>query len=778
MPAGRSALPTGVRRGLSSSCVLASERRAGRLLPARSYHFQTVSTDRVSVHFHQGFEAMARQAASMATEILSWHEARYGQKVGRVQIVIVDADDQSNGFASPLPFPLVTIRAVAPDGTDDFGNHEGWLRLVLTHELAHTVHLEESRGLWGFGRKLFGRAPFLFPNTLAMSWMIEGLATYEETELTAFGRGRNPDSRMVIRMAALEGRFPKEDQAIYALDAWPGGQVPYLFGEAFLRRLTEQSGEDAIPKMGRQHAGQFPPFLDGRTVSKVTGTGLHAHWTAWATQATEAAERDADEREARGLTPSRPVTARGIRQVSPRFSPDGAWVAYTSRTLTRFPQIRLARPDGSEDHRLALRNGGSGLAWTPDGKSLVYAELQVHATFSVFGDLSLVDVASGDVRRLTRGVRAYDPDVSPDGRRIVFARKMGDRSELFTVGLDGRGLEPLTTSVAGVEWSGPRWSPAGDAIVAARLLPGGWLDLVRVDPATGAVEQLTHDRAKDVEPTWTPDGEAVVFRSDRDGVSNLHALRLADRSVLRVGNVLGGAFQPSVSPDGLSVACSTYSSRGYDVVVAPLDLGAAPAAPAFVDTLPAPRPDPLPASGAVEALPRLVDAPAALLDAVGADRGRREPLRPRHRRLGRALPPRVGRARHVRDGVRARQRERLLPVRPLPADLPRERSGHDRRLHRRPAADPAGRACRPRCRCAAPCAPSRRSRPPGGASARRCWAATARRTASTSAASRRPGRSPRRSRTPTRSRRSTAGGCASPGCTRRRRSAATSRSTS
>ena len=485
---------------------------------------------------------------------------------------------------------------MAPDGTDDFGNHEGWLRLVLTHELAHTVHLEESRGLWGFGRKVFGRAPFLFPNTLAMSWMIEGLATYEETELTAFGRGRNPDSQMVIRTAALEGRFPKEDQAIYALDAWPGGQVPYLFGEAFLRRLTEQSGEDTIPKMGRQHAGQFPPFLDGRTARKVTGTGLHAHWTAWATQATEAAERYADEREERGLTPSRPVTTRGIRQVSPRFSPDGAWVAYTSLTLTRFPQIRLARPDGSEDRRLALRNGGSGLAWTPDGKSLVYAELQVHETFSVFGDISLVDVASGDVRRLTRGVRAYDPDVHPDGQRIVFARKMGDRSELFTVGIDGRGLEPLTTSVAGVEWSGPRWSPAGDVIVAARLLPGGWLDLVRVDPATGAVEQLTHDRAKDVEPTWMPDGEAVVFRSDRDGVSNLHALRLADRSVLRVGNVLGGAFQPSVSPDGLSVACSTYSSRGYDVVVAPLDLGAALPAPAFVDTLPAPRPDPLPAA--------------------------------------------------------------------------------------------------------------------------------------------------------------------------------------
>ena len=556
------------------------------------YHFQTVSTDRVSVHFHQGLEAMARQAASMATEILSRCEARYGQKIGRVHVVIVDADDESNGFASPLPFPLVTIRAVAPDGTDDFGNHEGWLRLALTHELAHTLHIEEARGIWGFGRKLFGRAFFLFPNSVAMSWMTEGLATYEETELTAFGRGRNPDSRMVLRMAALEGRFPKEDQAIYALDAWPGGEVPYLFGEAFLRRLSEQAGEDTLPKMARQHAGQFPPFLDGRTARKVTGTGLHAHWKAWTTQATEAFERDAEERRAQGLTPSRPVTGRGIRQVSPRFSPDGAWVAYTSRTLTRFPEIRFAHPDGTEDRRLVLRNGGSGLAWTPDGKALVYAELQVHRTFLVFGDLSLVDVATGGRRRLTRGVRAWDPDVSPDGRTIVFARKRGDRSELFTVGLDGKRLRPVTDSAEGVEWSGPRWSPRGDALVAARLLPGGWLDLVRVDPATGAVEQLTHDRAKDVEPTWTPDGEAVVFRSDRDGVSNLYALRLADRSLARVTNVLGGAFQPSVSPDGSSVAYAAYSSRGYDIHVAPLELAAA--ASPFTDTLPAPRPDPTP----------------------------------------------------------------------------------------------------------------------------------------------------------------------------------------
>jgi Tol biopolymer transport system component len=490
----------------------------------------------------------------------------------------------------------VNVRAAAPDGTDGFGNHEGWLRLVLAHELAHSVHLEQARGLWRAGRGIFGRAPFLFPNTFAMSWMIEGLATYEETELTAFGRGRNPDSRMVLRMAALDGRFPKVDQAIYAVDAWPGGQTAYLFGEALVRRVTEQAGADALPRLARQHAGQFPPWLDGRTLGKVTGAGLHAQWEGLANAVASDLAREAEARAGLpGLRESRALTTRGIRQSTPRFSPDGFTVAYTSQTLTRFPEIRLVGRDGAGDRRLCMRNGGSGLGWTPDGRALVYAELQVHGTYRVFGDLSLVDVASGDVRRLTRGARAYDPDVSPDGRSIVFARKQGDRSELAIVGIDGSGLRTLTASAPGVEWSGPRFDPAGARVAATRLLPGGWLDLVLVDLASGAVSQLTHDRAKDVEPTWTPDGASIVFRSDRDGVSNLYALRLADARVLRVSNVIGGAFQPAVSPDGSSVAWSDYSSLGWDVRIAPLDLASAADAPAFVDTLPAPRPDPLPA---------------------------------------------------------------------------------------------------------------------------------------------------------------------------------------
>ena len=153
-----------MRRLAGLVIVLASAATAFPASFPPELHFRSLSTDRVVVHYHQGLEAEARQAAALATEILASHEARYHGRVGRVHIVLADTTDEPNGFATPFPYSLVRINAVAPAGTDEFGNHDGWLRLALTHELAHIVHLEEARGIVGGARKVLGRAPYLFPN--------------------------------------------------------------------------------------------------------------------------------------------------------------------------------------------------------------------------------------------------------------------------------------------------------------------------------------------------------------------------------------------------------------------------------------------------------------------------------------------------------------------------------------------------------------------------------------------------------------------------------------
>ena len=183
-------------------------------------------------------------------------------------------------------------------------------------------------------------------------------------------------------------------------------------------------------------------------------------------------------------------------------------------------------------------------------------------------------------------MRARDPDVHPTGDQIVFVRRLVDRSELFVVDLDGGNPTRLTHSDPETQWSGPRWSPAGDRIVTSRWGESGYLDIVLVDPVTGAVEELTRDRAKDVEPDWMPGGTQIVFRSDRDGISNLYTLRLSDRRLLRLSRVLGGAFSPDVAPDGRQVAFSLYDADGYDVHVMDLKSEALVPAGPFADHYP------------------------------------------------------------------------------------------------------------------------------------------------------------------------------------------------
>ena len=125
-------------------------------------------------------------------------------------------------------------------------------------------------------RSIFGR--LYFPNAIQPEWLIEGLATFEETELTAGGRGRSPGSAMILRMAALEGPFPTLDQMAVLPDAWPAGQVPYLFGESFLRHLAERFGRDKVADLSRAYGGSPLPFLVESTGRAVLGEEYRDLW--------------------------------------------------------------------------------------------------------------------------------------------------------------------------------------------------------------------------------------------------------------------------------------------------------------------------------------------------------------------------------------------------------------------------------------------------------------------------------------------------------------------
>jgi acylaminoacyl-peptidase len=109
---------------------------------------------------------------------------------------------------------------------------------------------------------------------------------------------------------------------------------------------------------------------------------------------------------------------------------------------------------------------------------------------------------------------ASDPQISPDGARIVYVRNFADvmkdrrRSNLWIISADGGDHRPLTTGKNNDH--SPRWSTDGKRLVYVSNAGGSpqlwcrWMD-------DGQTAKLTDLAAAPSNPRWSPDGKSIAF---------------------------------------------------------------------------------------------------------------------------------------------------------------------------------------------------------------------------------------------------------------------------
>jgi len=187
------------------------------------------------------------------------------------------------------------------------------------------------------------------------------------------------------------------------------------------------------------------------------------------------------------------------------------------------------------------------------------------------------------VRVLTVGRSDADPQVSPNGRTIVFTREIPSElpfphpekvNVLFAIGVDGEGLRQLTgVSPDGGSDFKPSFYPSGEAIVFAR---GGGatgendLYSIRLD-GTG-LRQLTEGPALEEAPTVSPKGRQIAFACGPAGgnerIEDVCSIRPdgSHRRVLSRGLKQGAEpFDPDFSPSGRTIAFTLGPGTASDV---------------------------------------------------------------------------------------------------------------------------------------------------------------------------------------------------------------------
>lgn len=545
-------------------------------------HFRVLPTPRADIYFHQGEDALARRLARVIDEVAPEVDRRLGgAPSGRLHVILVDQTDVSNGWATVVPYNLIEIAAVPPSGSSVIGNTDDWLRLVFAHEYAHVVHLEKSRGWIGGARRVFGRLPMLYPNLFLPGWQIEGLATFEESAITRQGRVPSGDFRMLLDQAAAAGRFATLDRASSAVVDWPGGASAYLYGAYFHQYLAERFGAESLTLLASETAGRLPFFGSG-AFKKIYGRSLGELWREFEREATRRVEsRGQGEERAR-------LTHHGFTVTAPAFSPDGR-LFYSIANPHGFPALMERLPDGTS-RTVATRFHGNRLSAA--GGLLIFDQLELDGHVALFSDLYARPLDGGDTRRLTRGARAADPDVSPDGRTIVCTIQEAGRRVLATLALpsdDATGEPRTLVSENATEFTSPRWSPDGRTLAAERRRLGGPSEIVLVDVASGSVRPLTSSLdGRNISPMWMPDGTAVMFASDRGGGPfTLHRVDVESGIVSRIDRAGAGAQSPALSPNGSQLVFVGYSADGYDLYS--LSMAASEGSPTSKSPLPSPN---------------------------------------------------------------------------------------------------------------------------------------------------------------------------------------------
>ena len=242
----------------------------------------------------------------------------------------------------------------------------------------------------------------------------------------------------------------------------------------------------------------------------------------------------------------------------PTISPDGRSLAFVRYFSHAQGEVFISNSDGSGVRQVtSLRHVISGITWTSDGKSLVFASnhtgeyrlWEIAATGGNMRTLPTVGASPSDpvvvpgsqtllytasaqnwniwqmplvhdkavmpVRLISSSGRNHSPRYSPDGSRIAF---VSDRSGHWEIWLcNQNGGDPIQLTHIGGSWvGGLSWSPDGRQI-AFDARPKGHSAIFLISSNGGLPRQLEENPFEDRMPFWSHDGQWIYFNSSRSG---------------------------------------------------------------------------------------------------------------------------------------------------------------------------------------------------------------------------------------------------------------------
>lgn len=539
----------------------------------KDLHFQVLKTEHFDIYFYPE----AREGTDIAARFAErWHarlQKLFDYTLRGRQPLILYASPPDFQQTNVIPGELgegtggvtesVRRRIVLPlAGPLSDSDH------VIGHELVHAFQYDMTTNPNAGQRQ---------PGAGALPlWFIEGMAEYISVGPV------DSNTAMWLRDAAREEKLP----TIEDLDN--PKYFPYRWGQAFWAFVGARYGDDVIGQMldiGGA-AGDYNVAI--QNVLGITTKELSAEWHNEIRRAYESVLRVTTAPDTAGRRVVSAADVGGDLNVGPALSPDGRKIAFLSErglfSIDLFvADVATGRVErkltstATDPHTSSLQFIYSAGTWDNTSQRIAVGTMA-----GAQPELVIFNAVTGRRERELpiEGVdEILNPTWAPDGASIAFTGLTRGLIDLYVYDLSSATVRRLTNDAyAEVQ---PAWSPDGARLAFAtdrfstdlQSLDIGRLGLATLDIQSGAVAPVqTFQTGKSMNPQWSPDGRALYFISDRDGIPNLYRVAIASGDVAQFTNVATGLSGITGSSPALSVArqagiaaFTVYDKGKYDI---------------------------------------------------------------------------------------------------------------------------------------------------------------------------------------------------------------------
>ncbi|MCZ6632129.1 MAG: hypothetical protein O7G87_01895 [bacterium] len=589
------------------------------LLGLRSPGAQAIRTKYFILYFDEGSEGTARRIAEIADDTLESLKRYYPSFVKRYipLPVIIDSGSDTFGNAYVDPDNYVMVFGASPIDFEIRGT-SSWIQDTFVHELVHAITLKSNHKSWPFQLGILNTSQanhnpdysFSIPLYYRSSprGFSEGIAQWESKKHGGDAWDSHRD--MILRMAVLEDKLLSLDEmgTVSGKDSYDGERV-YNQGFALHNYIEQRFGEEKV----RALWDEKPFFNFNGAIKKVTGISSKQLYRDWKADLETRYQAAADSIRKIGEREGELIVDIGSFDYHPNYSPDGKKVAFVTNNDHDYWITELKVKDlTTQKVTKVAERVDNRFSWSSDSDELIYIKSQGGRW-----DIFTYNLTTKKEKRITIRLGGKDPALSPDGKKIVFVSHDDGTMNLALVNTDGTDIQLLTKYNDGTQIYGPKWSPDGKqilfsiyenedrdiALISSETTPkpkkngkngkngrkkngeAAEIDSTKIFPDSLAYANnaefklLMHSTADERDPVWLPDGSGVVFSSNQSGIFNIYTLHFETNRQTQVTNVIGGAFLPTVSPDGNDIIYAGYRAKNYNIYRIPRSREVAVAAP-------------------------------------------------------------------------------------------------------------------------------------------------------------------------------------------------------